>query len=107
MKRSTLTTQIARSSTESSSDMLPGGIPGRRTIPKPFSRPSIDVSHHGREWRDITAEQVAVDDIVAGFGKIAKVDNFSDVIALTNVNGEERDFGSSQKVNVFVLKEEN
>ena len=42
-----------------------------------FSRPSIDLSAVKREWRQIRASEVNVDDMVQGIGRVAEVEFFS------------------------------
>lgn len=46
----------------------------RRVIPAPFQRPAAVMRQdHGRSWQMVRADQVAVDDIVTGVGKITDV----------------------------------
>lgn len=43
----------------------------RRVIPRPFARPRIDISHHGRTWQRKPVEQVRPGDMVPDVGKVA------------------------------------
>lgn len=40
------------------------------SIPKPFSRPKIDLGGVSRTWKYIAPAQVVEDDIVAGHGRV-------------------------------------
>jgi hypothetical protein len=42
----------------------------RRVIPAPFRRPSINITHHGRQWMPCRAELVEVGDTVPDVGRV-------------------------------------
>lgn len=46
----------------------------QRVIPAAFQRPRIDISHHGRTWQQVSAEDVAVGDTVPGVGLVVKAE---------------------------------
>lgn len=41
--------------------------------PKPFVRPSIDLTPHHREWRNLRPTEVRTGDTVAGIGLVKEV----------------------------------
>ncbi len=46
----------------------------QRVIPPPFRRDRIDISHHGRTWQRVNAEDVAAGDTVPGVGLVVKAE---------------------------------
>lgn len=93
----------------------------RRVIPPPFQRPAAVMRQdHGRSWQQLRADQVAVDDIVIGLGKIVAVADeldyavvrgllgdsdavnwASDVVVLSGMGGDHKAFSPSAPLRVF------
>lgn len=49
----------------------------KNKIPKPFSRPAIDLSSTPRVWLTVTAGSVDVGDTVVDIGVVQKIDNIA------------------------------
>jgi len=85
------------------------GFKSRRTRPD-GSRPSVDWdrTHSDREWRDIEAQYLDKDDIVAGMGVILYVgETCRDEVAIEAGKPESKDYflGKTEIVKAFVKKE--
>lgn len=85
-------------------------LPGRRrTKPAPFSRASIDISHHGRTWvENYPVYELKVGDTVAGHGLIDKVTpyNFPDIGVVVEFPHNTVDWEADQVVRAFVKRED-
>lgn len=77
------------------------------SIPKPFSRPSIDLSYHGKEWQMVTWEDVEVGDLIDGHGGLVAKE-YTDPAAKTYrfefVSGDVRYFYAFESVRAFTKK---
>jgi hypothetical protein len=64
----------AASLTRFDGDTMPLIPRTQRVIPPAFRRPSIEISHHGRAWERVNAEDVARGDTVPGVGLVVKAE---------------------------------
>jgi hypothetical protein len=100
-------------------DSLPKMPSTRRVIPPPFQRPSFNLDRHGRAWSTCRADEVAVDDVVVDFGRVARketvlryetIAGIPDVavgmkVILTGVTGNQAAFEPGHNVRAFRLAE--
>lgn len=78
-----------------------GGKGGWR--PKPFQRPSVDLTHHGRDWQHVFPGNLQPGDIVAGIGMIdARPLEAFGKMSLVNSLGETHIVDPDQQVYAFV-----
>ncbi len=77
-------------------------------LPKPHVKPRINISTDStgakREWREIVADFVHVDDLVRGHnrGLVVNVEHFDEHVRLSYKNGSQETFYLDDKVTAFV-----
>lgn len=96
---------------------LPSLPQRRRVIPPPYQRPQAAIRQdHGRDWRDMRAADVKVDDTVPFIGRIVHVDirpaplalgpeyrDVGDVVFLTGMGGISKVFLPDAPVKAFAV----
>lgn len=43
------------------------------SIPKPFEAPSVSLTRHEKEWKDVLPSQLSVDDHILNFGIVKEI----------------------------------
>jgi hypothetical protein len=50
------------------------GLPGRRrSKPRPFSRPVVELGRHGKSWQSVSPRVLDVGDVIEGAGALRSV----------------------------------
>ena len=60
----------------------------RRGKPKPFSRPSFDLDHHTKSWREALPSQLEVGDMVRDLGMIEAISSAAETFCILFVSGK-------------------
>ena len=73
-----------------------------KKLPKPFSRPSVDLERHGKTWKTIPAKDVEPGFNVADIGLIEFVERGKWTLAFVTTTGEHVTI-SSPEMEVFAF----
>lgn len=73
---------------------------GAKRLPKPFSRPSIDLSKAKRAWQNAEARLLSVGDIVPDRGEVVKV-TVSENVAIEFFSGNVEFYKPAEEVWAF------
>lgn len=75
--------------------------PNAPKLPKPFSRPSVDLDRHTKVWRDIYPEDLDDGDLVVDCGTVEEVIPGENYVRVLFINGRVKDFGLNDQIRAF------